>query len=124
MSGKKARKGRQGRERVVWVPADQIQNVRDGSYDVVKESIAIRMQLNLEKTGHPFHHQTGDGTIIDEDLTLAEWMTHVSPDEMPVAPAPRADALPTVPIIRDWYRREPGKSWLKAWMESQKDGQP
>jgi hypothetical protein len=71
------------------------------------------MLQNLAWTGHLLHHSTADGTVVDADPTLEELMTHVAPDELPPRPAARPDALPAVPVIRDWYEREPGRTWMQ-----------
>lgn len=65
---------------------------------------ALRMELNVAKTGHPFHHMTADGTIVDSDPTLEQVMSDVGPDDMPPIPAYDASqALPTVPVNRSHY---------------------
>jgi hypothetical protein len=118
--GKKPRKKQTAntprRERI---PVKDIQLPQDGSYDTAKEAIALRMSANLASTGHPLHHQTADGTIVEPDPTLEMLMTHVSPDEMPPIPAARPDAWPAVPVVRDCYEREPGRTWLLRWLAAQ-----
>lgn len=85
-----------------WVALDKIRRLQDGSYDVNKEAVAWRLQHNLEHTGHPFRHLTADGTVVEPDPTLEDMMQHVSHDEMPPIPPALLDALPSVPVIRDW----------------------
>jgi hypothetical protein len=36
----------------------------------VQTTIMLRFERNLRTTGHPFHHETADGTVVDTDPTL------------------------------------------------------
>jgi hypothetical protein len=67
-----------------------------------RELIVWRMARNLANTGHPLHHRTADGTIVDADPTLQEWMATC--DDVP--PVPSYDpklATPAVPVNRRHY---------------------
>jgi hypothetical protein len=70
--------------------------------------LALRMALNLKNTGHPFHHMTADGTIVDTDPTLQQAMLRLGPDDRPpIPPYDPAGVLPTVPINRMFYGFDP-----------------
>jgi hypothetical protein len=92
------------------------------SPDIAKGILTMRIVLNLAQTGHPTHHRTADGTIVEPDPTLEALRALVSPKEMPPIPLPLTDALPAVPVIRDWYAREPGRAWLGRWVAGAKRG--
>src|SRR5258707_7119409 len=85
------------------VPIQSIRRPDQTNYDDKKWLVTQRLRLNLDNTGHPFHHKTGDGTIVDADPSLELLMSHVAPDEMPPIPAARPDALPAVPVNRRHY---------------------
>jgi len=87
------------------------------SYDDAKAIVRQRMLWNLAYTGHPLHHRTQDGTIVEPDPAVEELLEKLSPDEQPPIPAALPGALPTVPVIRDWYEREPGRTWLAYYIE-------
>lgn len=61
--------------------------------------ILMRMHLNIEHTGHPFHHLTAEGTIVDADPTLEYRIAHLS-DTAPAVPVDRfhyGSSLPDLP---------------------------
>lgn len=63
-----------------------------------------RMVMNVQRTGHPFHHATATGVIVDSDPTLEEWRALVKPRDMPATPAyDVAKVKPSVPVDRHWY---------------------
>lgn len=96
--------------------------LEDADYDTAKLLLGERMRINLEATGHPLHHLTADGTIVEPDPTIEMLMTHVSPDEMPPIPAARPGAPPAVPVVRDWYEHDPGRAWLQGYLAAQREG--
>jgi hypothetical protein len=53
--------------------------------------ISARIALNRERTGHPFHHKTADGTMVDAGPSLEE------------AIASLRQTLPAVPVNRTFY---------------------
>jgi hypothetical protein len=123
--GKKGRKKQTGKLLVERVRIDTTTVMRpeDGSYDQAKQGLIWRMQLNLSRAGHPLHHMTANGAIVEPDPVVETLMTHVSPDEMPPIPEPHPAAPPAVPVIRDWYEREPGRTWMAMYVEQQKRNQ-
>ncbi len=72
-----------GIPRLKWVNLKDVELPQDAGYDKNKSVVTDRMNWNLANTGHPLHHQTLDGTIVEPDPSLEEMMAHVTPDEMP-----------------------------------------
>jgi len=75
-----------------------------------KNSAAVcawRLRLNVENTGHPFHHKAADGTILDGDPSLEKMLARLVRDDVVATVAMRvfdpAAALPTVPVDRARY---------------------
>lgn len=64
-------------------------NLRDPKN--VRKLVLMRMEINMRETGHPFHHLTADGTVVDADPTLEVWLSRLT------------DAAPTVPVNRMFY---------------------
>jgi hypothetical protein len=88
------------------------------NWDVVHEYVRpalSRMAHNLRETGHPYHHLTRSGVIVDSDPRA-----HVMHDEhlweagiafyVPMAwRHPRKSK----PRVEDWYSTRTGRIWLK-----------
>ncbi len=84
---------------------------RDVELDALRQFIDIRAQTNIDKTGHPFHHVTANGTIVDADSPLEdaieclplddleqvrnEWLQYIN------------DPLDAVPVDRLHYGFDP-----------------
>jgi hypothetical protein len=75
-----------------------------------------RMMLNVQQTGHPFHHLTANGAIVDRDPRLNRdyleeyhWLAGI-----PVS-VPKLWARPkrAVHLDTEWYSKNAGKRWLK-----------
>jgi hypothetical protein len=81
---------------------DEAAAVQQTSPDSAREAIAWRIALNMRETGHPFHHKTANGTIVDADRTLEALVARLT------------DAAPAVPVIHDWYQTEAGMAFLKS----------
>ena len=56
--------------------------------------VRVRLEMNLQQTGHPLHHLTADGTVVDTDPTLEYLMGKLA-------------AKPTVPVDRRHYGFDP-----------------
>jgi len=69
----------------------------------------IRMADNLAATGYPFHHLTADGTVVDSDPTLEQWLAKLDgTGYRPATPAFDASkARPAVPVNRMHYGFDP-----------------
>jgi hypothetical protein len=102
--------------RMQRVPLEILHAPTGSGHENLKRAVVWRMGLNLAHTGDPFHHQAADGTIVDQDPTLEEWMAHIPWNELPPIPTALPGALPAVPVVRDWYQREPGRTWLRQWI--------
>ncbi len=81
---------------------DEVEAVEQMSPDAAREVIGWRIALNMRETGHPFHHKTASGTIVDADPTLNALVARLT------------DAAPAVPVIHDWYNTEAGIAFLRA----------
>lgn len=57
-------------KKIVNVPLSQIKPMEEFSEEDLHWHIVARIQLNLQNTGHPYHHLTADGTVVDADPTL------------------------------------------------------
>ncbi len=69
-------------------------NASTPKHVIDRTMILIRMKINLEETGHPMHHKTVDGTIVDLDPTLEHWINQLKP-------------LPSIPVNRKHYGFDP-----------------
>ncbi len=98
-----------GETTVEMVPIDEIEDPdAPRTRQEWRGSIADRMALNVAKTGHPFHHETADGTIVDADPTLEHMILQIGPGGEPPTPAfVASQVLPTVPINRKHYGFDP-----------------
>lgn len=54
-----------------------------------------RIRSNISETGHPLHHKTADGTIVDADPTLEHMMKNLK------------DVKYTIPVDRKHYGFDP-----------------
>jgi hypothetical protein len=77
--------------------------------------IRERIVLNMAETGHPFHHRTRNGVIIDRDPRIDRdhlehlWVAGFSVD----VPKPWAHPRHAVRTVPDWYQTSGGRKWLK-----------
>ena len=113
------RKQKRKQSRIVKMSTKQIGEIikeQESTPERCRESALDRLQLNLIQAGHPFHHRTASGVIVEPDPTLEhylllltegerdglreEWIKKASPD------APKA-----VPVDRTFYGfdRYPGE---------------
>ncbi len=77
------------------VPLSQIRDLKQQSEEGLHRLILARIEMNLKRTGHPFHHLTVDGTIVDADPSLEQ------------AIASLQKVLPAVPVNRNFYGFDP-----------------
>ena len=75
---------------------------------------ALRAQLNLHETQHPYHHKTVDGTIVAPDPTLEYMLSRLSAEQrrqfyQVYAPTleQEAQAPKAVPVDRMYYGFNP-----------------
>jgi hypothetical protein len=93
MSGKQTRNRRHAAKgRIINMNLSEFPDIESLSPDEARANIVWRIKRNMVRTGHPFHHRTGDGTIVDADPTLE----HLISTKL-------TDALPTVPVDRMHY---------------------
>lgn len=74
--------------------------------------MAMRLLLNLAETGHPFHHLTANGAVVETDPTLEYYLSR-----QPEASQPRIrehwlklvkpNARPARPVNRAYYGHDP-----------------
>lgn len=76
----------------------------------------MRMADNLAETGHPMHHLTADGTVVDSDPTLEHWLKKLEgTGYRPVTPSFDAGkARPAVPVNRTHYGVDPYAEGLEG----------
>ena len=77
-------------------------------------SAALRAQLNLRETKHPYHHKTADGTIVTPDPILEYLVSRLSAEQRRrfyeiYAPTleQEAQAPKAVPVNRMYYGFNP-----------------
>lgn len=73
---------------------EQLKNVKFPHQFTPDESrfvILARIQMNLQRTGHPFHHLTMSGVVVDADPTLEQLISQLT------------DAASAVPVNRKYY---------------------
>lgn len=75
----------------VWYPSE-------GTTDqqAHMQVVLFRIERNIAETGHPFHHKTASGVIVDDDPTLRHDIKELE-----------KTAKPTTPIDRNWYGVNP-----------------
>lgn len=83
------RQQRRQHAKIAYVSLDQIEN-DFSKFEDQHWAILWRIKQNLAQTGHPMHHKTADGTIVDLDVTLEHWINQLKP-------------LPSVPVNRKHY---------------------
>lgn len=85
------RRQKRQQTKVVEVPVSQLDtNFPSWPQAVQHWAVLYRIKKNLAETGHPWHHKTADGTIVDLDVTLEHWISQLK-------------ALPSVPVNRTHY---------------------
>lgn len=86
-----------------------------GAVDAYLRPIRARMAMNLEQTGHPFHHLTASGVVVESDPWLdRDELTHLWLAGISVGvPEPSAHPERAVPTIADWYNTAAGRTWRK-----------
>lgn len=108
MTGKQARRQRQAaRGRIERVRLSDVRGIDEFTPDDAREAFEWRIHRNVEETGHPFHHKTASGVIVDADPTLERLLTRMT------------DAAPTVPVIHNWYQTAAGKAYLEQQVAMQ-----
>lgn len=74
--------------------------------------LANRLMMNLAETGHPFHHKTANGPIVEPDPTQEYYLSRLSPEKQKhiregwltrVLP----DAPKAIPVNRKYYGHDP-----------------
>lgn len=84
--------------------------------------IRARMAQNVAETGHPFHHLTRNGAIIDRDprVPTPDEFTYLWLGDIPVGiPKPWSHPRKAIPHIPDWYATKAGTKWLKRQSDVQ-----
>lgn len=76
------------------VPIEQLVGIKEQPDEFMYRQAMYRIAANLRDTGHPFHHLTADGTVVDADPTLEYALS-------------RIPALPAVPVDRRHYGFDP-----------------
>jgi hypothetical protein len=56
--------------------------------EAARQFVLWRIERNLARTGHPHHHLTADGSVVDGDPTLEDMIAHL-PDVKPAVPVDR-----------------------------------
>jgi hypothetical protein len=106
------RKQRKNQPRIVRIPLSELKSPLDAPQAEFVEILSLRAAINLQDTGHPFHHKTASGVIVDTDPTLEYWLSTLEPEQLArvrqawearIAP----DAKPAVPVNRTWYGFDP-----------------
>src|SRR5205807_2289524 len=82
---------------VQMIDPRQLKGLEDFTVDDCRRVIPQRMQLNIERTKHPFHHKTYGGVVINADPTLFCMMQRL----------PEPELFYWVRIINNW-QPEPG----------------
>lgn len=117
MSGKQARRRRSAHQiaRVEEreISLDDALTVERMTPAQARELAEWRMDRNEEATGHPLHHRTVSGVIVDTDPTLEQWLAKAGMD----APTDRyPEAKPAVPVNRHYYDTPEGQAVLAQWV--------
>ena len=80
--------------------------------DECRKILDTLCQINLDDTGHPFHHKTADGTIVTPDPEISYFLGRIPMDDQEYITNMwqqyiKPDALPAVPVDFDWYKKYP-----------------
>jgi hypothetical protein len=74
--------------------------------------LLLRLPQNVLETGHPFHHLTASGVIVEPDPTLEYYMSRLSAEKQERirtgwAEQVQLDAKKPIPVNRKYYGRDP-----------------
>jgi hypothetical protein len=74
--------------------------------------LANRLLMNLQETGHPYHHKTASGVIVEPDPTLEYYLSRLTPEKQEqVRTAWITRDLPgipkAIPVNRKFYGSDP-----------------
>lgn len=76
--------------------------------------LATRLMSNLDETGHPFHHKTANGVIVEPDPTLEYFLSRLAPEKQETTQQEwqsrtKSDAAKAIPVNRRYYGHDPYK---------------
>lgn len=77
-----------------------------------REVALYRLGLNIIQTGHPQHHLTANGAIVDADPTLQYMLSRLPQEDSDVLREhykARPDAKKAMPVNRRYYGADPYK---------------
>jgi hypothetical protein len=74
--------------------------------------LANRLMMNLLQTGHPFHHLTANGVIVEPDPTQEYYLSRLSPEKQEAIHTGwqtrvKPDAPKAIPVNRKYYGHDP-----------------
>ena len=94
--------------RLEMIDLQKIKHPWQLSSEEIQTEMAMRLLLNLAETGHPFHHLTASGAVVESDPTLEYYLSR-----QPEASQPRIrdhwlklvkpNAAPAIPVNRSYY---------------------
>jgi hypothetical protein len=74
--------------------------------------LADRLMMNLLETGHPFHHKTESGIVVEPDPMQEYYLSRLSPEKQEHIrqgwmTRVKPDAPVAVPVNRKYYGHDP-----------------
>jgi hypothetical protein len=85
-------------------------------------ALELRLKLNLDDTGHPFHHKTQDGTIVEPDPALEHLFTAIPADDRELVIERWMNRIrPDAPAAKPVDRRHYGGDYYVGWQETMQD---
>ena len=94
------------------IPTSDLVTPQQMTMDEARLVAGFRLRDNLQETGHPFHHMTANGVIVDTDPTLEYMLSRLEQTERDVARTAwmkmiRPDAPKAIPVNRTFYGVDP-----------------
>jgi hypothetical protein len=110
MNRKQRRHMTQGQFKMM--PINELVTPQQMARDAARLIAGFRLRDNLEATGHPFHHLTQSGVVVDADPTLEQLFSKLEQSEQDEVRSRwmqkvRPNALPAVPVNRNFYGHDP-----------------
>jgi hypothetical protein len=86
------------------------------------EALELRLKLNLDDTGHPFHHKTQDGTIVEPDPAIEHLFSSIPADDRELVIKRWTNRIkPDAPAAQPVDRRHYGDDYYWGWQEIKQD---
>lgn len=112
MNREQRRRAAREKETIVNIPLKDLTMPNQLTGEQCKWAAEQRMQLNMVDTGHPWHHLTANGVIVEPDPTLEYLLNRIpTPERAPMLEKWKERIIPTAPkakpVNRKFYGFDP-----------------